>query len=62
MEKNPNFGVISEIQRAKFGVFVTYIFGRKIWAQEEFQRKVLGQAPRPPNMEVPSESKAQGTT
>ena len=37
------FGVISEIQRAKFGVFVTYIFGGKIW----------GQAPRPPNMEVP---------
>ena len=28
--KSPNFGVISEIQRAKFGVFVTYIFGGKI--------------------------------
>ena len=28
--KNPNFGVISEIQKAKFGVFVTYIFGGKI--------------------------------
>ena len=27
------FGVISEIQRAKFGVFVTYIFGGKIWDQ-----------------------------
>ena len=25
--KSPNFGVISEIDRAKFGVFVTYIFG-----------------------------------
>ena len=24
--KNPNFGVIFEIQRAKFGVFVTFIF------------------------------------
>ena len=23
--KSPNFGAISEIQRAKFGVFVTYI-------------------------------------
>ena len=28
--KSPNFRVISEIQRAKFGVFVTYIFGDKI--------------------------------
>ena len=39
------FGVISEIQRANFGVSVTYIFGGKIW----------GQAPptRPPYMEVP---------
>ena len=26
-EKNPNFGVKSEIQRAKFRVFVTYKFG-----------------------------------
>ena len=25
------FGVLYEIQRAKFGVFVTYIFGGKIW-------------------------------
>ena len=41
--KSPNFGVISEIQRAKFGVFVIYIFGGKIWCQ----------APRPPNMEAP---------
>ena len=30
--KNHNFRVISEIQRAKFGVFVTYIFGGKIGA------------------------------
>ena len=36
--KNPNFEVISEIQRAKFGVFVTYIFRGKFW----------GQAPPPP--------------
>ena len=28
--KSPNFWVISEIQRAKFGVFVIYIFGGKI--------------------------------
>ena len=41
--KNPNFGFITEIQRAKFGVFDTYIFGGKFW----------GQAPQPPNMEVP---------
>ena len=29
--KIPNFGVISELQSAKFRVFVTYIFGGKIW-------------------------------
>ena len=29
-EKNTNVGVKSQIQRAKFGVFVTYIFGGKI--------------------------------
>ena len=28
--KNANVWVISEIQRAKFGVFVTYIYGGKI--------------------------------
>ena len=41
------FGVVSEIQRAKFGVFVTYIFGGKIWAKPP--------PPPPPNMhmEVP---------
>ena len=32
--KNPNFGVKSEIQRAKFGVFVTYICGGKIWGSK----------------------------
>ena len=48
------FGVISEIQRAKFGVFVTYIFGGKI-LRHKFQRQNLGPSPppRPPNMEVP---------
>ena len=29
--KSPNFGVTSEIQRAKFGVFVIYIFGGKVY-------------------------------
>ena len=43
--KNPNFGVISEIQRAKFGVFVTYIFGGKIWGfNKNFGGKFLGKA------------------
>ena len=52
--KSPNFGVISKIQRAKFGVFVTYIFGGKIWgSNKNFNGKLWGQAPRPPNMEVP---------
>ena len=52
--KSPNFGVISEIQTAKFGVFVIYIFGGKIWgSNKNFRGKIWGQAPRPPNMEVP---------
>ena len=54
-EKVPtNFGVISEIQRAKVGVFVIYNFGGKIWgSKKNFRGKIWGQAPRPPNMEVP---------
>ena len=52
--KNPNFKVISEILRAKFGVLVTYIFGGKIWgSNKNFRGKFWGQAPRPPDMEVP---------
>ena len=52
--KSSNFGVISEIQRAKFGVFVIYIFGGKIWgSNKNFRGKIWGQAPRPPDMEVP---------
>ena len=47
--KNHNFGafgVISEIQRAKFGVFVTYIFGGKIWGSDmNFRHKIWGQVP-----------------
>ena len=44
--KSPNFGVISEIQRAKFGVFVIYIFGGKIWgSNKNFRGKIWGQAP-----------------
>ena len=54
VEENPNFGVISEIQRAKFGVFVTYIFGGKIWgSKKNFRGKFWGQAPRSPDMKVP---------
>ena len=49
------FGVISEIQRAKFGVSVTYIFGSKIWGSDmNFRGKIWGQAPPQPSyMEVP---------
>ena len=44
--KSPNFGVISEIQRAKFGIFVIYIFGGKIWgSNKNFRGKICGQAP-----------------
>ena len=40
------FGVIFEIQRAKFGVSVTYIFGGKIWGSNmNFRGKLWGQAP-----------------
>ena len=54
-EKVHNFGVISEIQRAKFRVFVIYIFGGKIsGSNKNFRGKIWGQAPRPPDMEVPS--------
>ena len=52
--KRPKFGVISEIQRVKFGVFVTYIFGGKIWGSNKNVRgKFWSQVPRSPNMEVP---------
>ena len=47
------FGVTSEIQRATFGVFITYIIGDKILGlRHEFQRQILGPSP-PPDMEVP---------
>ena len=40
------FGVISEIQRAKFGVSVTYTFGGKTWGSDmDFRGKIWGQAP-----------------
>ena len=43
--KSTNFGVISEIQRAKFGVSVIYIFGGKIWgSNKNFRGKIWGQA------------------
>ena len=49
------FEVIFEIQMTKFGVFVTYIFGGKIWGPDTNCRgKFWGQPPRPPYMEVPS--------
>ena len=45
-EKVSVLGVISEIQRAKFGVFVTYIFGGKIWgSNKNFRGRCLSQAP-----------------
>ena len=41
-----NFWVISVIQRAKFGVFVIYIFGGKIWgSNKNFRGKIWDQAP-----------------
>ena len=52
--KSLNFGVISKIQRAKFEIFVIYIFGGKIWgSNKNFRGKIWGQAPRPPNIEAP---------
>ena len=53
-EKIPILWSYLKIQRAKFGVFVTYIFGGKIWgSNKNFRGKFLGQAPRSPNMKVP---------
>ena len=50
-----DFGAISEIQRTKFEVLVTYNFGGKIWGSDtNFGGTFWGQAPRWPNMEVPS--------
>ena len=46
------FGVISEIQILKFGIFVTYIFGGKSCCSETNFRGILGPSP-PPDMEVP---------
>ena len=45
-EKNPNFGVMCEIQRKKFGVFVTYIFRGKIWgSNKNFRGKFWAKPP-----------------
>ena len=46
--KSPNFGVISKIQRAKFGVFVIYTFGGKIWGSNKNFRGNFGAKPHPP--------------
>ena len=56
-----DFGIISEIQRAKFGILLSYMFGGKIWGSGSdtiFRGKFCGQAhppltPQPPDMEVP---------
>ena len=38
----------AEIQRTKFGVFVIYTFGGKIWgSNKNFRGKIWGQAPTP---------------
>ena len=51
--KSPNFGVICEIERTKFGVFIIYLFGGKIWcSNKNFRCKFWGQAPRPPGLLV----------
>ena len=53
--KNPNFGVKSQIQKAKFGLFVTYILEAKIGAPTRISEANFGAKPppRPLNMEVP---------
>ena len=54
--KDPNFGVISEIQRAKFRVFVTYILEAKFGAPARISEADFGA--KPPDlliyMEVPN--------
>ena len=45
-KKSPHSGVISQIQRIKFGVIVIYIFWRQnLGLQQEFQRQILGPGP-----------------
>ena len=52
--KSPNFGVIFEIQRAKFGLFVIYISDAKFGAPTRISEANFGaKPPRPPNMKVP---------
>ena len=54
--KSLHSGVISEIQRVKFGIIFIYIFWRQnLLLQQEFRGKFWGQAPRPPNMKAPPE-------
>ena len=43
--KNPNFGVISEIQRAKFGVFVIYNLEAKFGAPTRISEANFGAKP-----------------
>ena len=45
--KNPNFGVISEIQRAKFGVFVTFILEAKFGTPTRISEANFGAKPPP---------------
>ena len=43
-----DFRIISEIQRAKFGILLAYMFGGKIWgsgSDTNFRGKFCGQAP-----------------
>ena len=49
--KSPNFGVISEIQRAKFwGICHLYFWRQNLGLQQEFQRQILG--PSPPDLQI----------
>ena len=52
-----DFRIISEIQRAKFGILLVYMFGGKIWgsgSDTNFRGKFCGKPPpQPPDMEVP---------
>ena len=47
LRKSPQYGVISKIQRATFGVFVTliYLWRQNLRLQQEFQRQISGPSP-----------------
>ena len=57
MTKHPSQKVMNFRHLLGCDTIVTYIYGGKIWGSDiNFRVKFWGQAPRPPNIEVPPEN------